>query len=513
VRLIQTDELTPTGLKSQTERDIVYNAMDVLVTLEVLEALLPQLDDVTAGSYQRSLDLQGPVLQMNMRGTRIDIEARDQTINAFKDDRAKLERNFHRICAEAFGIMPEKKTTVWGSPKKLMELFYDRMKVPTVKKRNAHGRYVPTVNREALEQLRNYFYAQPMVDHILSLRDIGKKIGFLSTELDEDGRIRTSFNIAGTTTFRLASSLSDFGGTGTNLQNIERRLRRVFIPDEGFKFANIDLEQADARNVGAIIATLFHEYTFLDACESGDLHTQVCKLAWYELPWTGEPKRDREIADQIAYRDLTYRDLSKKLGHGTNYYGKPVTMSRHTKLPQDIIKSFQSKYFGAFPIARWHDWVRAELAKNGTLTTLYGRRRHFFGRRNDDSTLREAIAYCPQSMTADQINIAMLNIWRHTPPSDVHLLIQVHDSILLQYRESKEAELLPLIKSLMGAPLRLPNERIFDVPHEIKVGWNWADATPDNPQGLVKYNGHTDTRVRTRTITKSLMDRVLLRSD
>jgi hypothetical protein len=76
VRLIQTDELTPTGLKSQTERDIVYNAMDVLVTLEVLEALLPQLDDVTAGSYQRSLDLQGPVLQMNMRGTRIDIEAR-----------------------------------------------------------------------------------------------------------------------------------------------------------------------------------------------------------------------------------------------------------------------------------------------------------------------------------------------------------------------------------------------------------------------------------------------------
>jgi hypothetical protein len=50
----------------------------------------------------------------------------------------------------------------------------------------------------------------------------------------------------------------------------------------------------------------------------------------------------------------------------------------------------------------------------------------------------------------------------------------------------KKKELLPLIKLDGRAPLRLPNERIFDVPHEVKVGWNWADATPENPQGLVK---------------------------
>jgi DNA polymerase I-like protein with 3'-5' exonuclease and polymerase domains len=512
MRLIQTADLTPTTLKSQTERDMVYNGLDCCVTLEVLEALLPQLDETTEGSYRRSLALQAPILEMNMRGTLIDQEAREQAIVAYRVDREKLQRNFHRIAEEVFCITPEKGSTVWGSPKKLMELFYQKMKVPPVKKRNQQGQYVPTVNREALERLRAYFHAKPLVDHILALRDIGKKLGFLSTEIDNDGRIRTSFNIAGTTTFRLASSLSDFGGTGTNLQNIERRLRKVFVPDEGFKFANIDLEQADARNVGAIIATLFNEYSFLDACESGDLHTTVCKLAWFELPWTGEPKRDRAIADQIAYRDLSYRDLSKKLGHGTNYYGKPHTMSRHTKLSQDIIKSFQSKYFGAFPISRWHDWVRAELAKNGALTTLYGRRRHFFGRRNDDSTLREAIAYCPQSMTADQINQALLNIWQHAPHQHVQLLIQVHDSILLQYRESKEKELLPLITSLMGAPLTLPSGRVFNVPHEVKVGWNWADASAENPQGLVKFNG-IDTRKREARKTTHILDRVLLRSD
>jgi DNA polymerase I-like protein with 3'-5' exonuclease and polymerase domains len=255
MRLIQTADLTPTTLKSQTERDMVYNGLDCCVTLEVLEALLPQLDETTEGSYRRSLALQAPILEMNMRGTLIDQEAREQAIVAYRVDREKLQRNFHRIAEEVFCITPEKGSTVWGSPKKLMELFYQKMKVPPVKKRNQQGQYVPTVNREALERLRAYFHAKPLVDHILALRDIGKKLGFLSTEIDNDGRIRTSFNIAGTTTFRLASSLSDFGGTGTNLQNIERRLRKVFVPDEGFKFANIDLEQADARNVGAIIAT------------------------------------------------------------------------------------------------------------------------------------------------------------------------------------------------------------------------------------------------------------------
>ena len=40
------------------------------------------------------------------------------------------------------------------------------------------------------------------------------------------------------------------------------------------------------------------------------------------------------------------------------------------------------------------------------------RKRWFFGRRSDPSTLREAIAYDPQSSLAEIVNQAMLNIWR-----------------------------------------------------------------------------------------------------
>jgi DNA polymerase I-like protein with 3'-5' exonuclease and polymerase domains len=121
--------------------------------------------------------------------------------------------------------------------------------------------------------------------HILALRDIAKKIGVLKTSIDPDGRMRTSYNIAGTTTGRFSSSLSDFG-TGGNLQNLEERLRRPFVADPGMKFAYIDLEQAESRLVGAIEWNLFGDGRYLDACESGDLHTSVCRLAWTELPWT-----------------------------------------------------------------------------------------------------------------------------------------------------------------------------------------------------------------------------------
>jgi len=71
------------------------------------------------------------------------------------------------------------------------------------------------------------------------MREIQKKIDFLKTGVDPDGRIRTSYNIPGTNTGRFSSSYSEFG-TGGNLQNVEESLRSVFIADWGWKFAKFD---------------------------------------------------------------------------------------------------------------------------------------------------------------------------------------------------------------------------------------------------------------------------------
>lgn len=496
-RIIDTATLTPEVMNALSGDDSywVYNGLDVCVTEEVLQACLPMLDNTTSSTYAFSRALQAPVLEMMMRGLLVNQTKRMTVIREFETKLEQLESQLMFILTEGIGVPA---TFNWRSPKQLGHLLYDIMQLPVQRKRNANGIFAPSTDRAALEKLSGYFIAEPVINYMLALRDLGKSLGFLRTGIDPDGRMRTNINIAGTNTGRWASSESDYG-TGTNLQNVTSSLRSVFVADPGMKFCNMDLEQADSRNLGALVWDTFYDKygpdaagKYLDACEAGDLHTQVCKMCNPQLPWGTEP--DRAIADRIFYRGKSYRDGSKVLGHGSNFLGQPRTMAKHTKFPEPDVKLFQQNYFNAFPlIPGYHKHVAYQLKNFSFLTTLYGRRRFFFGRPDDASTLREAVAYSPQSMTADEINTGILNIWR---ANKVQLLIQVHDSILFQYPEELEDEIVPWALEALKAPLELRGGRKFVVPTEAMTGWNWGYYSEDkNPDGLKKWKGH-DSRVR-----------------
>lgn len=482
MRIIKTHELSDAG--SAVEKLWIYNGLDCCVTREVFDIIEPQLDATTRRTYEFSLTLQAPVLEMKIRGVKIDLRQRDRIVNEFEQTLIQLEDNLQRILTEGLGLGPFN----WRSPVQLQYLFYRVLRLPEIR---FQGR--TTVNRNALEKLKGHFYARPIVNHILALRDIAKKIGVLRTEIDPDGRIRTSYNIAGTNTGRFSSSLADFG-TGTNLQNIEKRLRSIFVADPGMKFAQLDAEQGESRLVGAIEWNLFADPRYLDACESGDLHTAVCRLAWGDqLKWTGDLESDRELAEQPFYREHSYRHMAKVLGHGTNYNGKPATMAQHTKLDRGLIETFQARYFQAFPAhLKWHGHVAGTLLKDGHLTSLLGRRRWFFGRRDDDATLREAIAFDPQSSLGDILNQGMLQVWR---TRRVQLLLQIHDAILVQYPEEIEDEIIPFLVANISVPLILSGGRRLVLPYEVKTGWNWGNFSEANLEGLKRFNG-PDTRKR-----------------
>jgi len=496
-RIIDTSTLTPQALGAMTKDDSywVYNGLDVCVTEEILRSTKSMLDNVTTPVYEFSKALQAPVLEMMMRGLLVNQSRRHRVINEFEAKLKTLEEQLTEILVQGVGIDPSFN---WRSPKQLGVLLYDIMQLPVQKKRNSNGIMAPSTNRDALEKLSHHFIAEPVVNHLLALRDLGKSLGFLKTGIDPDGRMRTNINIAGTNTGRWASSESDYG-TGTNLQNVTSSLRSVFVADPGMKFCNMDLEQADSRNLGALIWDIFvNEFgevaagKYLDACEAGDLHTFVCKMCNPQLPW-GDGRTDRQIADMKFYRDKSYRDASKVLGHGSNFLGQPVTMAKHTKFPVNDVRIFQHSYFQAFPlIPQYHANVQYQLNNFSHLTTLFGRRRFFFGRANDAETLRAAVAYSPQSMTADEINTGILNLWRS---NRVQLLMQVHDSILFQYPEHLEDEIVPWALEALRAPLTLRKGRDFVVPTEAMTGWNWGYHSEANPDGLKKYKGH-DTRKR-----------------
>jgi DNA polymerase-1 len=493
LRKIATRDIDPERL-SHNDALWVYNGLDVCITHEVLTALLPQTTPVTGATYRFSRDLQGPILEMNMRGLRVDLWRRDEVLADYRTKIVLLEQQLDALVRDGIGFAEWRSTSSWRSNKVMCQLLYDTLGLPVQRKRRPDGSSGPTADHDALERLECYMLAEPVVKHIFALRDLGKKVSFLNTAVDPDGRLRTSFNIAGTTTGRLASSYSDFG-TGTNLQNVENLLRSVFVADPGMKFCNIDLEQGDSRGVGAIHWNLFRDGRYLDACESGDLHTKVAQGAFRHLPWTDDASDNRTIADKHFHRTFTYRDAAKRLGHGTNYQGQPDKMSRATHIPLAHIKSFQSNYleeFPAFPL--WWRWVQESLRDTRQITTLLGRQRHFLSDWRDAETIRQAVAYEPQSITADTIDRGLLALWR---ANRVQLLLQVHDSVLFQFPEDEEETLVPWALSQIQQEIALKGGRQFMIPGDAKVGWNWSDDKSD-PDALRKWSNPKRPQQRTR---------------
>lgn len=491
MKIIETSTVNPDDL-SPFERECVYNGLDACVTSEILGILLPQLDSHTQATYALSKSLQGPVLEMRLRGVLVDQAHKALVIEEYFHRLDHLERNLYRIVADGCGMTGFN----WRSNKDLHTLFYGILEIPVVKR---FGK--PTVNRDALERMEAYTVARQIVLHMKAMRELGKRISMLKTEIDKDGRIRTSYNIAGTNTGRFSSSFSEFG-TGGNLQNVEDLLRRILIADPGMKMGYFDAEQIQSRIVGALEWNLLGDPKYLDACESGDLHTEVSKLCWPELPWTGDRKTDKEIAEQPFYRHHSYRFTSKRLGHGTNFNGKPPHMANETKIDIDIVTEFRRQYFQAFPGHQgWHHWTREEIRSTGTLISLTGRKRQFWGRRDTEDTVREALAYCPQADESHIVNSGMLQVWR---ARNVQLLMQNHDAIIVQYPEKMEDEIVPMVLDQLHYPVELAKGRQLVIPYGCKTGWNFGECSKDNPYGLKTYKPGDQRR---RPKETSILDR------
>lgn len=515
MRLINTHLLTDEDLESLPpwDSDQIYNGFDVAITRDVHDALWAQCDEQSAKTYEFSRALQGPTLEMRLRGVLVDQVRKQEVIDEMMEKIDRLESQLDRIIYDGVG-MP---TFNWRSNKDLQSLFYEYLSLPPQYNFNSL-----TTNRSAREELIKYPTATQICSHLNLMADLAKKVSVLQTEIDPDGRIRTSYNIAGTNTGRFSSSFSEFG-TGGNLQNIEEGLRSIYIADPGFKFAKCDAKSGESFCVGATEWNLFRDSRYLDACESGDPHTAVARICWPNLGWTGDLSTDKALAEQPFYRHYTYRFMCKKLGHGSNYGGRPEALAEQTKLDTSIIEPFQSRYFMAFPAhRRWHEWVDRELRTRGYLDTVDGlRRRYFFGRRTDPDIYREALAYNPQGSLANIVNTAMLRIYRL---GICPIVMHDHDALTFMYPEAQEDVILGTILPSLVVDVPLEGGRRLRIPYDCKVGWNKADYNDKtNPEGLRDYRGPgTESRHRrpirsygeyAKRTALNVLDRVIRRAN
>ena len=511
-----TLSLSPSSSLPPVSNLQVYNGLDCCVTFEVLEEIKVTHHDSIASwspiySFERAL--QAPYLSIMRKGFRVDEGARRTAAMELRGRIGALQ-----------GVLDQLSHAAWGqglnprSPKQLAAFLYGAsgLGLPEQILSFKGVRRVST-NREALEKLDQYLYARPFVNCILSIRDLGKQLEVFETDIDTDGRFRAAYNIAGTETGRPSSSENAFG-TGRNAQNIASNLRFPFESDQGFRLCVIDLEQVEARDVGFFIGCLFGDWDFLDSCESGDLHTNNAKRIWPELGWENDRVRDRKRADQNFYREFSFRDMAKRGSHLSNYMGTAWTAARSLKVPLAIMEDFQARYCRggliegkrispAFPgIPRWWNWTATQLQTTRELTTPFGRRRHFFGRPGDDTTLREAIAFLPQSTTADRMNLGLWRLWdKMENQGKISLLAQTYDSVTFQYKDlghEHEAKIIKEALELIRVKLTSPSGRDYIVPGEAKVGWNWGGMVTEQDQERAEKEGRKIPRLNPNGLRK-----------
>ena len=193
-----------------------YNALDCINTREVGEVLqsnLKQMGLEEVDSFQQALFW--PVLKAMQLGVRVDTKKRNQLALELQEELVSRDDFFKAVLGHP--LNPR-------SSAQMAKLFYNDFGLPPIMSRGKKG--VPahiTCDEDALLKIRGKDpILAALVDMILQFRQIGVFLStFVLMPLDQDQRMRCSFNICGTETYRFSSSKNAFG-SGGNLQNLPK---------------------------------------------------------------------------------------------------------------------------------------------------------------------------------------------------------------------------------------------------------------------------------------------------
>ena len=432
-----------------------YAAEDADITLRLHQALRPQLEKTgRLRDVYENIDLPlVPVLsRMEQRGAMISASTLRKHSQELAERMAELEKEAHEEAGESFNL---------GSPKQLQAIFYDKMGLPVVKKT---PKGAPSTAEPVLQELAHE-HTLPRL--ILEHRSLSKLKSTYTDTLPElihhrTGRIHTSYHQAVTATGRLSSS-------EPNLQNIPirseqgRRIRQAFVAPEGYKLMAADYSQIELR----IMAHLSGDKGLLKAFEKGeDIHRATAAEVF-----------------GVAVDDVSgdQRRSAKAINFGLIYGMSAFGLGRQLDVGRNQAQEYIDRYFERYPgVLKYMDSIRKQAHDDGYVETLYGRRLYLpeINARNkqlQQAAERTAINAPMQGTAADIIKRAMVSVedWlQEHHQDDARMILQVHDELILEVRESAVDKIREGLEKRMSAAASL------DVPLlvEAGVGNNWDEA-------------------------------------
>lgn len=213
-------------VKGNFEQHLRYNAEDALRTYECATELRAQIIAQGFGELweiekRKNNELALPMMR---RGIAIDRKARAEMAFNLQSERARINDWLRGLIPQAFleGFAPKNSKSAgwWESTHQQKTLFFELLGIAPQKNRKTGN---PSLDDAALENLKK---KSPEFSRIWKALSLQRSISvfhntFIEAKLEPDGRMKCSFNTAGTETFRWSSSTNAFW-RGTNLQNIPK---------------------------------------------------------------------------------------------------------------------------------------------------------------------------------------------------------------------------------------------------------------------------------------------------
>jgi len=346
-----------------------------------------------------------------------------------------------------------------NSTKQLGEVLFERLMLPKSKKTKTGY----STDAETLEKLMPY---HPIIEDILDYRQVMKLKSTYADGLlklvDENSRVHTTFNQAGTATGRLSSA-------EPNLQNIPvktemgREFRKFFVPkNEDYCIIDADYSQIELR----LLAHISSDDAMISAFTDGaDIHTSTASRVFGVSP------------DEVT---VELRKKAKAVNFGILYGMGEFSLSEDLHISRAEAKRYIESYLAGFPeVSAYLDRIKKSARENGYVKTLFERRRYIPELSASNKNLqhfgeRVAMNSPIQGTAADIIKLAMINVSRRLSEKglDARLILQVHDELLIESHKSCADEVLRLLVYEMEnvVPLSVP------LSVEAHIGENWFEA-------------------------------------
>lgn len=480
-----------------------YNCRDCVNTFECAESIEAAIKLMGMEKpFQFQHELFPAVLRMMLRGVRYDHDLKPFLAKDLEKALEERLQYFRDILGH--DLNP-------NSNKQMKELFYGDLKQKEIKNRKTKN---PTLDEDALKEIgKREPLLQPLVQGIGEYRSARVfKSTFIDAAADTDGRMRCSYNICGTKTYRFASSENAFN-SGMNLQNLSKgtqngivsyllktgpsapaldiqaalrlsdekfhdqlrkaeedgfitisasgnqlivhfrfslpNVRRLSISDDDYYIVDMDLDRADLQ----VVVWEADDQELKQMLRSGmDMHSENAKVLGCD------------------------RQMAKMFVHGTNYGGSARTMAINCNLTVHTADQMQKRWFKAHPgILEYHRRTKEALYATRSVQTKFGFKGWFFDR--IESIVPDALAWVPQATVGNVINMALRNIDKTFSQEDVQILLQVHDSLTMQVRKSKMPYILNDIRKQALITIPYPDPLIIPVSFSVHER-SWGEVKP-----------------------------------